>query len=110
MGVREPAIQTLEITDVEGRLSHLVDEVSRNELRVIVAEAGAPIAAVVSVGDLERWARLDREREERFTVLDRMRAAFADIPPEEIEREVAKAVAEVRAEMVAEREEPSGAK
>jgi hypothetical protein len=60
--------------------------------------------------DLERWARLDRERDERFAVLDRMRAAIADVPPEEIEREVAKAVAEVRAEMAAERAESAGAR
>jgi hypothetical protein len=52
---------------------------------------------------LERLARLDAQREERFAVVDRMRAAFADVPTEEIEREAAKAVAEVRAEMAAER-------
>jgi prevent-host-death family protein len=110
MGLREPNTQTLELSDVEDRCSHLVDEVSRNELRVIVAEAGTPIAAVISVADLERWARLDREREERFAVLDRMRAPFADVPPEELEREVAKAIAEVRAEMAAEREKSAGAR
>ena len=33
-----------------------------------------------------------------FTVIDEMRAAFADVPGDELEREVEKAVAEVRAE------------
>jgi hypothetical protein len=47
---------------------------------------------------------MDEERESRFAVIDRMREAFADVPTEEIEQEVAKAVAEVRAEMAAERE------
>jgi AbrB family looped-hinge helix DNA binding protein len=36
--------------------------------------------------------------EDPFAVLDEMREAFKDVPPDEIEREVAKAVAEVRAE------------
>ena len=67
-------------------------------------ESGAPIAALVSLEDLERLTRLDEEREERFAVVDRMRAAFADIPTAEIEREAAKAVAEVRAEMAAEQQ------
>jgi hypothetical protein len=39
-----------------------------------------------------------------------MRAPFADVPPEELEREVAKAIAEVRAEMAAEREKSAGAR
>jgi hypothetical protein len=40
---------------------------------------------------LERLARLDEQREERFAVVGRMRAAFADVPTEDIEREAAKA-------------------
>ena len=51
----------------------------------------------------ERLARFDEQREKRFAVVDRMRAAFADVPTEEIEREAARAVADVRAEMAAER-------
>ena len=104
MRVQEPATQTIEVTDMEDRLARLVEELSRNDIRVILEASGRPIAALISVTDLERWTRLDREREARFTGLDRMRAAFADVPPEELEREIAKAVAEVRAEMAAEQE------
>lgn len=49
--------------------------------------------------------RLDqeqRDREHDFAVIDRMAAAFADVPFDEIEAEAAKALAEVRAEMAAE--------
>jgi hypothetical protein len=41
---------------------------------------------------------MEAERAERFKVLDEIRAAFKDVPADEIEREVAKAVAEVREE------------
>lgn len=105
MTVQIPTTQNLEISDIEERLQLLIDKVSRNELRVIVEESGTPVAALVSVEYLDRWARLDQVREERFAVLDRMREAFAGVSPEEIERETAKAVAEVRAEMAAERAE-----
>ena len=98
MSEQEPAVQTLEIADVRLRLAPLAAEVARKKIRVIVEESGAPVAALVSVDDLERWARLDREREDRFAVIDRMRAAFADVSTDEIEREVDKALAEVRVE------------
>jgi prevent-host-death family protein len=93
----------MEISEVKSRLSPLANEVSRNEIRVIVEESGTPIAALVSLDDLERLARFDEQREKRFAVVDRMRAAFADVSTEEIEREAARAVAEVRAEMATER-------
>jgi hypothetical protein len=41
---------------------------------------------------------MDAEREERFKALDATRDAFRDVPPEELEREVEKALAEVREE------------
>jgi hypothetical protein len=43
------------------------------------------------------------ENDDPFAIIDEMRAAFADVPDEEIERETAKAIDEVRAEMAAER-------
>ena len=107
MREQEPMTRTLKISDVKNGLSRLVNEVYRKEARVLIEKSGIPVAALVSAEDLARLAQLDREREERerrFAVLDRMRAAFKDVPPEEIERETAKAVAEVRAEMAAERE------
>jgi hypothetical protein len=41
---------------------------------------------------------LDEQREKAFEIIDRMREAFKDVPEDEIEREVEKAIAEVRAE------------
>jgi prevent-host-death family protein len=104
MSVQEPMTRTITISDIETHLAPLVEDVARNELRVIVEEAGTPVAAVISVADLERWSRFDRERDARFEVLDRLRAAFADVPSDELEREIASALAEVREEMAAERE------
>ncbi len=99
----EPTTRIIEISEVKRQLSPLANGVARKEIRVIVEESGAPIAALVSLDDLERLADVDRDRVARFAVIDRMREAFADVSTEEIEREVAKAVAEVRDEMEAER-------
>ena len=67
----------------------------------MVEKSGIPVAGIVSIQDLERLDRLDRERAERaerFKVLEEFAAGFADQSPEEIERETARAIAEVRAE------------
>lgn len=46
----------------------------------------------------QRIKQPDRERDEAVKVLEAFAAAFADLTPEEIERETARALAEVRAE------------
>ena len=69
----------------------------------IVEQGGVPVAALVSTEDLERLDRFDRERADRFAIIDELRAAFAGVPDEELEREADRALAEVRAEMRTER-------
>ena len=59
--------------------------------------------------DLQRLDRLDRERAERFKVLEEFGEAFKDVPVEELEREVARALAEVRAERRAQQAQVVGA-
>ena len=61
---------------------------------VIVERSGRPMAAVIPV---ELYERLMAEREARFRVLDRIRSRAPQAPPEEVERDVADAVAAVRA-------------
>ncbi len=56
-----------------------------------------------TVSQRERLKRLDADRRERFSILDRMRDAFKDVPAEEIEREVNRAYAEVKRENLARR-------
>ena len=89
--------QTLKASDVRSNWSQLLNQVFKEQTRVIVEKSGIPIAAVISAEDLSRLTRLEEERNERFKVIDRMRAAFKDIPDDEIERQIDKAVAEVRA-------------
>jgi prevent-host-death family protein len=92
----EPMTQTMKISEVKNTLSSLVNKVYRKETRVLVEKSGIPVAAIISVDDLKRFAQLEQEREERFAVIDRMREAFKDVPPEEIEREADRSVAAAR--------------
>lgn len=95
---------TVNFTEARSHLSELVNQVAREETRVVIEKHGVPVAVIVSPRDLRRL-EVDVEREKRqIEVITRIGEAFADVSEEEIEREVAKALAEVRAEMRAERE------
>jgi prevent-host-death family protein len=98
MREHERMTQTMDVSQARDQFNQLVNKVSRKETRVIVEKDGIPVAAIVSSDDLERLRRMEAEREERFKVIERMRDAFKDVPPDELEREVDKAISEVRAE------------
>jgi prevent-host-death family protein len=95
--------QVMKISDVKAKLSSLVNEVYRKERRILVEKAGIPVAAIISANDLERLVQFERDWEERFEVVDRMREAFKDVPPDQIERDVAAIVREMRDEREAAR-------
>jgi prevent-host-death family protein len=96
--MRVPATmtRTMKVSEVKNQLSRLINAISSGEMRVLVEKNGIPVAAVVSAEDLQRLIQWEREREERFAVIDRMREAFKDVPPEEIEREADRSVAAAR--------------
>jgi prevent-host-death family protein len=99
-----PTTRTVTISDIEDTIVDLVNQVSHGEARIVVETGGVTIAALVSSADLKRLARLDEQQAQRKRVVAAMREPFRGIPPEEIERETAKAVAEAREEMRAGRE------
>jgi prevent-host-death family protein len=97
MREQEPMTQTMKISDVKNTLSSLVNKVYRKETRVLVEKSGIPVAAIISADDFRRFAQLEREQEERFAVIDRVREAFKDVPAEEIEAETDRIIARNRA-------------
>lgn len=98
MRERRPMTQTIKASDVRAQWSEIINQVFRKEARIVVEKSGIPVAAIVSVEDLERFTRLETQREELLRGLEAMSEPFKDIPEEEIEREVAQALAVVRAE------------
>jgi prevent-host-death family protein len=86
------------LTEARSTFSAIVNAVYRERDRVIVEKSGIPVAAIVSVADLERLRRDDDQKAARAEVLERIARKFEDYTPEQLEDEVAKAIAEVRAE------------
>jgi len=91
-------IQVMKASDVRAQWSQLLNKVFRNKTRVVVEKSGIPVAAVISAEDLQRFTQMEEQREKRFKALDKMREAFKDVPSEEIDREVKRAISQVRAE------------
>jgi hypothetical protein len=104
MADRQATTQTLAMADAGRDFPKLVKQVAKHGRRVQVDENGIQVASIVSARDLQRLTELDAQRRQDFAVIDELRAAFRDVPPEQIEREVAKALAEVRQEMRRERD------
>ena len=92
-------------TDVRQHFASAINQVARQETEIIVEKSGIPVAAIVSIDDYRRLKDQDAKRAKDFKIFDEMRAAFADVSNEELEREAKKALDEVRAEMRGEREQ-----
>jgi prevent-host-death family protein len=95
--------RTLNMTDVKRTLSDLVDAATRKEGRVLIEKRGVPVAALVSIDDLDRLRQLDREWETTTRSLERISEAFADVPVDELEAKIDEIIAEGRARDLAER-------
>jgi prevent-host-death family protein len=100
--------QRMKFTEARPQLSNLLNRVYDREMRVMISKGNIPVAAIVSIDDLERLNQLDAQRDADFAVLDEIGAAFADQTPEEIEENVDRIVAEVRKEMRRERQVGKG--
>ena len=100
MREQDPDIQTIQLSEVQEPLLRLVSKVSRHETRVLVEHAGEPVAALVSVEDLRRLNDLDLAWEDRTKAIDRFSQAFADVPADEAEADVARIIEEQRTRRV----------
>lgn len=94
----EPPTERMNVTEARRGWSDLLNRVFRRESRVVIERSGIPVAAIIPYREYEFFLHLKAKRDERFKALDEFAEPFKDVPLEEIEREVAKAIAEVRAE------------
>jgi prevent-host-death family protein len=100
----QPVTQTMKATEARAKFRQLLDEVYQRRARVVVEKDGIAVAAVVSMIDLEQLQFLAERRKWAREVLRRSREAFADVPADELQRELDNALREVRQEMAAERD------
>ena len=80
--------------EARNNFAHLIGRVHYGGQVVIVERSGKPMVAVIP---LEMYERLIAEREARFQVLDRIRSRLPEVPQQEVEQDVAEAIAALRA-------------
>ena len=79
------------------RLGELLDGVYRNGDRLIVKHANTPLAAIVPI---EVYEEMLQQREQAFSVLDRIWEKVPAVSEEEAHTDIEQAIAEVRAEKI----------
>lgn len=75
------------------QLGQIMNEVSLRLDQYIVERGGKPIVAIIPVQQFQKWAE---KRNEFFEAVDSIRKASKGASPEKIEREIARAVQDVR--------------
>ena len=93
-----PMTQTMKASQAQNEWSRVLNQVSRRETRVVVEVDGIPMAAIVSTQDLERLQQLEQQRQRDLATLRASQEGFKGEPVDEVERQIAQALAEVRAE------------
>ncbi len=99
-----PVTETSNVSETRKHLSETLDRVHRREARVVVEKSGIPVGAIVSMDDLEHLRRDDQKRVRLFEAMANIARHFEDVPEDVLEREVEKAIAEVKAERRKQRE------
>ncbi len=87
-------VRRLDTKTVRDRLGEILDQARYRGDEFIVERRGRPLAAIIPY---EEYEQLQRQRAHAFETLDRIRAANAGVDPEEVERDIARALDEVRA-------------
>ncbi|HWV34774.1 MAG TPA: type II toxin-antitoxin system prevent-host-death family antitoxin [Thermomicrobiales bacterium] len=98
-----PVETRMKLSDTKQQFSKVINEVASGEARVVVEKSGLPVAAVISMDEYRQFLRSEEQRAEQWAALERISKAFADVPLEELEAEIDKAVQQARAEIRAER-------
>ena len=86
--------------DIRQRFAEILGKVGFGGDIAVVERSGKPMAALIPI---EMYEQMIAEREARFQIVEKIRAAHANFTPEEIERDVAQAIKKVRKQNAARR-------
>lgn len=96
---KTPPIETSNVSEARRQFSETLDRVRRHEARVVVEKSGIPVGAIVSMDDLKIVEKADADRNRLIEIMERISKNFEGIPQEELDREVFKADAAVKAKL-----------
>jgi len=84
--------------DARAKFAELLGRVGFGREEIVIERSGKPMAALIP---MEVYEQMVAEREARFSITDRLQAQQPDLPPEQVEAEVAAMTKQVRANRAA---------
>ena len=92
---KQRTTETMSVSEARKHFSETLNRVFRDEEQVVIEKNGIPVAAIVPMSVMRDAVVTERRRAELHAAFRAPRAEFRDIPPDEIEREIEKAIREV---------------
>jgi prevent-host-death family protein len=95
---RQRTTETMSVSEARKNFSGTLDRVRESDVRIVVEKSGIPVAAVVPISVLQDDEDRERQRQEALRSLKEVQAGFVGVSEEEAEREIAKALDEIKEE------------
>ncbi len=92
---KSPITETMSVSESRKQYSEILNRVFKDDERVVIKKNGIPVAAIVPMSVLRDATFTERRRAELRAAFEATREEFRGIPPEEIEREIERAINEV---------------
>lgn len=90
--------ETMSVSDARKRFAETLNRVRETDARIVVEKSGIPVAAVVPLSVLRDAEEREQRRQDALRTLREAQAGFAGVPEEDAEREIAKALEEIKQE------------
>jgi prevent-host-death family protein len=87
--------RTISDRQAKEHFAQLLQDVSRQSQTVVIEQAGQPMAVLISV---EQYRQLKERRAAFFAMLDEVQQRTRQVPPEELEADIAEAVSAAKAD------------
>ncbi|MGI8484174.1 MAG: type II toxin-antitoxin system Phd/YefM family antitoxin [Thermomicrobiales bacterium] len=92
---KSPITETMSVSESRKQYSEILNRVFKDDERVVIEKNGIPIAAIVPMSVVRDATFTEQRRAELRAAFRATREEFRGIPPEEIEREIERAIVEV---------------
>jgi len=93
---KTPRVETMSVSESRRQYSEILNRVYRDNDRVVIEKNGIPVAAIVPMRDMQDAEVRQEQREAVLQAFRDVQQAFADVPADELERELDKALAQAK--------------